>query len=101
MCSVPSLGESFGIVLLEAMAAGTAVVAGHRYANVAKGSDALLVPPGDPRELSRALAVVLSDKDERERLVISGLSRAEEFSMARLAGLYLERYERLIARAGG
>ena len=86
------------------MAAGTAVVAGDipGYANVARqGSDALLVPPGDPRELSRALAVVLSDKDERERLVISGLSRAEEFSMARLAGLYLERYERLIARAGG
>ncbi|MEM9468420.1 MAG: glycosyltransferase family 4 protein [Actinomycetota bacterium] len=99
----PSLGgESFGIVLLEAMAAGTAVVAGDipGYSNVARqGSDALLVPPGDARALARALTTVLADGVERERLVESGLKRAEEFSMARLAGLYLERYERLIARA--
>ncbi|MEM9201546.1 MAG: glycosyltransferase family 4 protein [Actinomycetota bacterium] len=99
----PSLGgESFGIVLLEAMAAGTAVVAGDipGYANVARqGKDALLVAPGDARALGTALTTVLSDPIERERLVESGLKRAEEFSMSRLAELYLERYERLIARS--
>ena len=99
----PSLGgESFGIVLLEGMAAGTAVVAGDipGYANVARqGRDALLVPPGDARALGQALTTVLTDATERERLVESGLKRAEEFSMARLAQLYLERYERLIASA--
>jgi phosphatidylinositol alpha-mannosyltransferase len=99
----PSLGgESFGIVLLEAMAAGTAVVAGDipGYANVARqGRDALLVPPNDARELAHALTAVLSRADERERLIESGLKRAEEFSMARLAQLYLARYERLAAGA--
>jgi len=99
----PSLGgESFGIVLLEAMAAGTAVVAGDipGYANVARqGRDALLVPPNDARALAQALTAVLSRADERERLVESGLKRAEEFSMARLAQLYLARYERLAAAA--
>ncbi|MEO0495016.1 MAG: glycosyltransferase family 4 protein [Actinomycetota bacterium] len=99
----PSLGgESFGIVLLEAMAAGTAVVAGDipGYANVARqGRDALLVAPNDARELAQALTAVLTRVDERERLVESGLKRAEEFSMARLAQLYLARYERLAAGA--
>src|SRR5690606_24835168 len=52
----PSLrGESFGIVLLEAMAAGTPVIASHipGYANVARPDrDALLVPPGDAAALA-------------------------------------------------
>jgi phosphatidylinositol alpha-mannosyltransferase len=99
----PSLhGESFGIVLLEAMAAGTAVVAGKipGYANVARhGLDALLVPPGDGRELAEALRSVLSDEARRTELVESGRKRAEAFSMARLAGIYMERYERLVANA--
>ncbi len=99
----PSLhGESFGIVLLEAMAAGTPVVAGDipGYANVARqGEDALLVPPGEARDLAAALRTVLADDSKSQALVESGLKRAEEFSMARLADLYLDRYERLIARA--
>lgn len=99
----PSLhGESFGIVLLEAMAAGTAVVAGDipGYANVARqGRDALLVPAGDTRSLADAIRVVLIDTVRREQLIESGLKRAEEFSMARLAEVYLTRYERLIAHA--
>src|SRR4051812_43281712 len=59
----PSLGgESFGVVLLEAMAASTPVVASDLpgYANVARaGRDAILVPPGDARALSAALLGVL------------------------------------------
>ncbi len=97
----PSLhGESFGIVLLEAMAAGTAVVAGDipGYANVARrGQDALLVAPGDSGEIANALRTVLADTRQSAALVESGLKRAEEFSMARLADLYLARYEKLIA----
>ena len=59
----PSLrGESFGVVLLEAMAARTPVVASDLdgYRNVARsGADALLVPPGDPRALAAALHEVI------------------------------------------
>ena len=99
----PSLhGESFGIVLLEAMAAGTPVVACDipGYANVARhGSDAVLVPPGDTKMLAEAIRKVLTEPRRRDALIESGRKRADNFSMARLASLYLERYERLIARS--
>ena len=95
----PSLwGESFGIVLLEAMAAGTAVVASDLpgYRNVARsGHDALLVPPDDPAKLAAAISRVLSSASESSRLVAAGHARAESFSMSGLADHYLERYERI------
>ncbi|HEY6532641.1 MAG TPA: glycosyltransferase family 4 protein [Acidimicrobiales bacterium] len=94
----PSLGgESFGVVLLEGMAASTAVVATNLpgYANVAKsGRDAVLVPPGDPHALADALRRVLTDRELSSRLVASGEQRASEFSMDRLAQVYVEIYER-------
>jgi phosphatidyl-myo-inositol alpha-mannosyltransferase len=93
----PSLhGESFGIVLLEAMAAGTPVVASgiDGYARVARqGCDAVLVPPGDAAALGQALASVLGDPRRADELVASGRERAAGFSMARLAGLYEQFYE--------
>ncbi|MBT5140697.1 MAG: glycosyltransferase family 4 protein [Acidimicrobiaceae bacterium] len=99
----PSLhGESFGIVLLEAMAAGTPVVACDipGYANVARhGSDAVLVSPGDTKMLAEAIRKVLTEPRRRDALIESGRKRADNFSMARLASLYLERYERLMARS--
>jgi len=97
----PSLhGESFGVVLLEAMAAETAVVASDLpgYANVARaGCDALLVPPGDVAALAAALQRVLGDRSLQARLVTSGEARAAEFSMEHLAEVYLGLYERAIA----
>lgn len=96
----PSLrGESFGVVLLEAMASDTAVVASDLpgYANVARsGRDALLVPPGDAKALANALRRTLADRSLREQLVASGEARAEEFSMDRLAEVYLELYRSLL-----
>lgn len=98
----PSLGgESFGVVLIEAMAASTAVVASDLpgYANVARsGRDALLVPPGDPAALAGALRSVLADEALAAGLVASGRERAAEFSMQRLAEIYLEAYGRVAAR---
>jgi phosphatidylinositol alpha-mannosyltransferase len=95
----PSLrGESFGVVLLEGMAAGTAVVASDLpgYANVARaGQDALLVPPGDAAALTGALARALTDRELAAALVESGESRAAHFSMDRLADRYLELYQRI------
>jgi phosphatidyl-myo-inositol alpha-mannosyltransferase len=99
-CSPSVRGESFGIVLLEAMAARTALVAsdldGHR--NVATdGVDAVLTPVGDHRALADALARVLADADLRARIIAGGVRRAEELSMDRLAGRYLEIYRSVIA----
>jgi phosphatidyl-myo-inositol alpha-mannosyltransferase len=97
----PSLhGESFGVVLLEAMAAGAVVVASalDGYANVATHDvDALMPPPGDSEALATALWAALGDGGLRRRLVAAAEVRAQEFSMVRLAEAYIERYERLAA----
>ncbi|HVX16973.1 MAG TPA: glycosyltransferase family 4 protein [Acidimicrobiales bacterium] len=95
----PSLhGESFGVVLLEAMAASTAIVASDLpgYRNVARPDrDALLVPPGDPALLAGALQRALDDATLRRDLVASGERRADDFSMHRLAARYVELYRTL------
>jgi len=93
----PSLGgESFGVVLLEAMAARTPIVAsdlpGYRRV-VRPGIDALVVPPGDVNALVEALRSVLTDPSVRTRLTEGCAERAETFSMATLANRYLEIYD--------
>jgi phosphatidylinositol alpha-mannosyltransferase len=99
----PSIkGESFGIVLLEAMAAGAPVVASDLpgYAKVGRqGREAVLVPPGDPLALGDAITRVLGDSKLAARLVESGRQRADEMSMDRLAEIYVEKYRRVIATA--
>ena len=93
----PSLsGESFGVVLIEAMASGTAIVASDitGYARVARpGVEAVLVPPGDPEELAKGLLKVLEAPEE---LVCRGAARAQQFSMDSLAVRYEAIYERLL-----
>ena len=96
LCAPSLHGESFGVVLLEGMAARTPVVASaiEGYRNVARADrDALLVPPGDADALRDALRRVFDDAELRERLVTEGRARAEEFSMERLARRYLDMYE--------
>jgi phosphatidylinositol alpha-mannosyltransferase len=99
----PSLGgESFGIVLLEAMAASTPIVASSidGYSNVARADvDALLVPPGDAVALRHALHRVLDDESLRARLIASGHERAIAYSMANLAERYFKLYEYALAFA--
>ena len=96
----PSLrGESFGIVLLEAMAAGAPLVTTDidGYRNVATHEvNALLVAPGDEEQLARAITRVCSDTSLSQLLVAGGLKRAEDFSMQRLASEYVAIYERLL-----
>src|SRR5205085_7267667 len=76
VCCAPSLRqESFGIVLLEAMAAGAAVVASDipGYRNVARpDEDALLFPAGDAVALRAHLRRLLDDPDRRAQLVAAG-----------------------------
>lgn len=96
----PSLrGESFGVVLLEGMAAGTPIVASNLpgYANVARsGTDALLVDPGDATVLADGLRRVLTDPSLAAELVASGDERAASFSMDRLAERYLDVYRTIV-----
>lgn len=97
----PSLhGESFGVVLIEAFAAGTPVVASalDGYRNVATDDvNALLVEPGDVAQLAGALTRVLDDPALASRLRTAGQARADEFSMRTLAACYATIYEELAA----
>lgn len=96
----PSLhGESFGVVLLEAMAAGTPVVASNLdgYRNVATDDEtALLVETGNVASLASALARVLVDSRLAARLTANGREHAQRFSMDTLADRYIEMYERAL-----
>jgi phosphatidylinositol alpha-mannosyltransferase len=97
----PSLrGESFGIVLLEAMAAGAVLVASNigGYNNVATHElNALLVEPGNPVALAEALLVASTNTTVRGNLVTGGHARAQDFSMQRLAESYVEIYNKLLS----
>jgi len=98
-CAPSLFGESFGLVLLEGMAAGTPVVASDigGYANAARhGRDALLFPAGDHLALSGIIGELLRDPGRAAELVASANERADEFSMDRLADLYLRRYAALL-----
>jgi phosphatidyl-myo-inositol alpha-mannosyltransferase len=100
-CAPSVGGESFGIVLLEAMAASTAVVAADidGYRNVVRADrDAVLVPPNDAGALRGALQHVLDDPGRRAELIASGEQRAAEYSMRRLAERFLVLYESAVER---
>jgi phosphatidylinositol alpha-mannosyltransferase len=75
--------ESFGVVLVESMAAGVPVVAtdipGYREV-VRDGVDGILVPPNDAPALAEALARVLEDREFATRLSESGRRRAAAYS---------------------
>jgi len=75
-------GESFGIVLVEAMAAGLPVVASDipGYREVVRGDiDGLLVPPEDPVALAAAVRRVLADPALADRLRVSARARADRY----------------------
>lgn len=105
LCAPSIGGESFGVVLLEGMAAGCAVVAsdidGYRQA---AGGHARLVPPGDQAALRTALhaalAAVRNGGPEVAAAGAAATAHANKWSMSALAQRYLAIYERVLGGAG-
>jgi glycosyltransferase involved in cell wall biosynthesis len=96
----PSEAENFPIVLLEAMAAGLAIIttAGTGCAEV-MGDAALLVPPKDPEAITRALRRLIHEPDLRRSLGTAARRRIEDnFTWSAVAGRYLDEYARHIRR---
>lgn len=100
---LPSRQEGLGVAALEAMAAGRAVVAS-RVGGLAEAVEhersGLLVPPGDPRALARALARLLDDPALRERLAAHGPLRVAEGFLAEQMVAAYERLYRAVLREG-
>ena len=97
LCSPATGQESFGIVLVEAMAAGIPVVASDipGYREVLRDDvDGLLVAPSDPAALAAALARVLDDAALATRLAEAGRERAEAYAWEAI----LPRIEAVYAR---
>jgi phosphatidyl-myo-inositol alpha-mannosyltransferase len=98
----PATGrESFGIVLLEAMAAGAPIVASdiHGYKGVVRrGREGLLVPPREPGEIAAAIARLLDDPALRAEMGAAGRLRAESFSWPRVTAKVEEYYGFVIRR---
>lgn len=95
-CAPSVRGESFGLILLEAMASGRPVVASDipGYASVmTSGREGLLVPPHDYQALALALVRVLADRDLRRRFAETGPHTAARYAWPRVAARVVETYE--------
>jgi glycosyltransferase involved in cell wall biosynthesis len=94
----PSLRESFGLPVLEAMACETPVITSDTSSMPEVAGDAaLLVDPTDPESLVSAIARLLGDENLREALREKGLKRAGEFSWKSNAIKTVRIYEALLA----
>jgi phosphatidylinositol alpha-mannosyltransferase len=101
----PNTGqESFGIVLLEAMAAGVPIVASdiHGFKRVVERNvQGILVEPRNPRALAAALYALARDPDLRDEMGEAGRARAPEFSWdrvtERIVDYYYETRQRVLA----
>ena len=104
----PNTGqESFGIVLLEAMAAGVPIVASdiHGFKRVVERNvQGILVEPRNPRALAAALYALARDPELRDEMGEAGRARAPEFSWERvterIVDYYYEVRERVLAERG-
>lgn len=98
----PNTGqESFGVVLLEAMAAGVPIVASdiHGFKNVVQRNvQALLVEPRNPMALAAALYRLATDPDLRSRMGDAGRQKAPEYSWERVTAQIVDFYYEVIAR---
>jgi len=96
----PSLYEGFGFPPLEAMSAGTPVVASNASClPEVLGEAAVLVEPHDVTGLQRALESVLTDHALRERLIAAGRERAATFTWQRCAERTVDAYRRVLGSA--
>ncbi|SFP38519.1 Phosphatidylinositol alpha-mannosyltransferase [Geodermatophilus dictyosporus] len=103
-CAPNLLGESFGVVLIEAMAAGAPIVASDldAFARVLEdGAAGVLVRRGDSAALARALSDLLADPGRRARLSAAGQAAAAGYDWQVVARRVLDVYETVVLAGTG
>ena len=99
LCAPSLAGESFGMVLTEAFAAGTPVIASAiaGYSDVVEdGVDGLLVPPGDPQRLAEELQRVHHEPATLAAMGVAARQSAQRYAWPRVADEVVGVYERAI-----
>jgi len=100
-CAPATSGESFGIVLLEAMAMGKPILASNieGYASVvSQGVEGLLVHPRDPRSLSQSLVSLMNDESLRQQMGAKGLIKAQDYGWQRVAQRISDYYDKVLSQ---
>ncbi|HEX3976809.1 MAG TPA: glycosyltransferase [Solirubrobacteraceae bacterium] len=100
LCAPSLRGESFGMVLTEAFAAGTPVVASDiaGYRDVVRdGVDGILVPPGDPQALAEALRDFYDEPERRRDMARAAAAQVKRFAWPAVADQVLTAYEEAVA----
>jgi phosphatidylinositol alpha-mannosyltransferase len=101
VCSPATGRESFGLILLEAMAMGKPIVASNidGYASVAThGVEALMVPPKNKRMLAQALITLASDAKMRQEMGNRGKLKAANYGWNRIAQQVMEYYQTVLSQ---
>ena len=92
----PSLRESFGIPMLEAMASGAPVITSNTSSMPEVAGDAaILVDPFKPEEITAAMIRVLADKELKAGLINKGFEQSAKFSWKAMAANVLEIYREI------
>jgi glycosyltransferase involved in cell wall biosynthesis len=98
---MPSLVETFGVVLIEAMAAGLPVITsdspGCRDV-VRHNLDGVVVPPGDASAFAAAMRMLATAPDRRRHLSECSLARAAEFDWGSVVDRYVALYRQVLVR---
>ncbi len=101
-CAPATSQESFGIVLLEAMAIGTPVVAtsvaGYSCV-ISHGEDGYLVPPRDDKNLAQSLILLLKDESLRREMGARGILKARKYDWEEVTQRILNCYTRVLANS--
>jgi len=101
--TLPSLNEGMGKVLVEAMAAGKAIVASNTGGIpdlVVHAHNGLLVPPGNPSRLAEAIVTLLKDSNKRQEMGENGKLLAQRYSVESMVNKTETLYEELLAKNG-
>lgn len=102
ICCFPSTGaESFGIVLIEAMASGKPIVASDipGYNRVlTNDKEGVLVAPRDPQGLAQALVGLLQDPERQKRYHTTGLATAQQYSWTKIVDQLEAYYQEILGQ---